>query len=200
MSYILDALKKAEAERNPDTRASLALGEAERRRHRTLLYVVIAALLANAVVLLWLFLPESDQGPAAVTPGAERAASPSASTTERVASPGPSTTGPSPTGDRVPEIMPATGPLPAAPAPTPTPVRTTLAALPAADRARFPALAFSTHVYADDPTLRAVVVNGTRLKEGDRLESLEVAEITESGAVFAFGNYLVSVPVLEGWN
>ena len=70
----------------------------------------------------------------------------------------------------------------------------------AAEQARFPTLNFSTHIYADDPDLRAIVVNGTRLVEGDRLGQVRLTEITEEGAVFAFENRLVAVSVLDGWN
>jgi hypothetical protein len=59
---------------------------------------------------------------------------------------------------------------------------------------------FSTHIYAEEADLRAIVVNGIRLQEGDRVENLRLEEITEEGAVFAFENQLVSVSVLETWN
>ena len=72
--------------------------------------------------------------------------------------------------------------------------------LPSAQRARFPELTFSTHIYADDADLRAIVVNGTRLEEGDRLENLSLSEITEDGAVFRFEDRLVLVSVLDGWD
>lgn len=80
--------------------------------------------------------------------------------------------------------------------PEPTPV----SSLPSAQRARFPTLEFSTHVYADDADLRAVVVNGTRLEQGDRLGNMRLEEITEDGAVFRFEGRLVSVSVLDAWN
>lgn len=79
------------------------------------------------------------------------------------------------------------------------PTRVTLNELPAGARARFPGLSFSTHVYADDATLRALVVNGQRLSEGDRVGSLLLTEITEEGAVFGFEDYLVSISVLDSW-
>jgi hypothetical protein len=61
-------------------------------------------------------------------------------------------------------------------------------------------LEFSTHIYADEADLRAIVVNGVRLKEGDRLDNVRLQEITEEGAVFAFENQLVSISVLDSWN
>jgi hypothetical protein len=78
-------------------------------------------------------------------------------------------------------------------------LRVDLDRLPAEVRRRFPGLAFSTHVYAEDASLRALVVNGTRLVEGDRLGALTLEEITEEGAVFGFERYLVAVSVLETW-
>ena len=47
--------------------------------------------------------------------------------------------------------------------------------------------------------LRAVVANGTRLQEGDRLNDVTVEEITEDGVIVAFENYLVEIPVIESW-
>lgn len=221
MSYILDALKKAEADRDPDTRASLAFEQRERRRQRLLTYVVLAALLANALILVWVFMPEQWRpAPAAATDLQSSPERPTA--TPPAANPGLDTE------------APARAPAPAAVVPTPAranpaaPVRATvptvrvapgetvigpdtasvavasapqrLADLPSDVRRRFPELNFSTHVYADDPDLRAIVVNGTRLMEGDRIGNVTVREITEDGAVFAFEGRLVAVPVLEDWN
>lgn len=229
MSYILDALKKAEAERDPDTRASLALAQHQSSRQRLLLYGVIVALLVNAVVLVWLFFPESGPGSTASVPAATAMAEPPARPRSAVAGPG---------SDSAPRFTPAPPPQPtyqaasAAPPPraaqslpgaqrdgtptapategsqriTPPPSardtrsRVTLAGLSPDARARFPELAFSTHIYADDPNLRAVVVNGTRLVEGDALAGMRVHEITAAGAVFAFEDQLVSIAVLEDWN
>ena len=83
-----------------------------------------------------------------------------------------------------------------APAAEPVPV----SSLPDAQRRRFPNLEFSTHIYADDAALRAIVVNGSRLEEGDRLQNLVLSQITEDGGVCRFEGRLVSVSVLDGWN
>jgi len=195
MSYILDALKKAEADRDPDARASLAIEQRERRRHRLLIYFVLAALLANAVVLVWLFFPETPATTGQTTPIGSRS------------TPGPDLERPMVRESPPSELSGGARSSSVHSEPTPPPkstppavVSTTLAALPAAARSRFPELTFSTHIYADDPSLRAVVVNGTRLTEGDSVDGVRVDEITESGAVFAFERYLVSVPVLEDWD
>ena len=167
MSYILDALKKTEAENDPDVRASLAIDRGDRRRQRVVQGFVTAALLINAVVLLWLFVPRDSITEAELT-----TAAPAVLPTETL---------------QVAQIEPA--PL----------RRLALAALPAAVRREFPQLVFSTHVYADDPALRAVVVNGQRLTEGNSLGALYLNEITENGVVFATGDYLVDIAVLDDW-
>ena len=66
-------------------------------------------------------------------------------------------------------------------------------------RGRFPGLVFSTHVYAQDPDLRAVVANGQRLMEGGRIDGAVVRAITETGAVVEFEGYLVDIPIIAEW-
>ena len=44
--------------------------------------------------------------------------------------------------------------------------------------------------------MRAVVVNGQRLSEGDQFEDMVLEEITESGVVVRFENYLITISVL----
>ncbi len=231
MSYILDALKKAEADRDPEARASLAMAQHQRRRSRWLAYVIVIALIANAAILLWLFLPQPQQQttaregappaaaqqaqqepmrqPQQAPPPARNIAQPSApaavetTPTQRPTTPAAISTSPSAqaaqprmaaetaTGETI--IGPGSAPAPAS---EPLPV----SSLPPGQRERFPALSFSTHIYADDADLRAIVVNGTRLEEGDRLDDLYLHRITEDGAVFRFEGRLVSVSVLDEWN
>ncbi len=204
MSFILDALKKAEADRDPEARASLALAQHDQRRNRILAYGLVVALIANAAVLLWLFYPDAE-------PEAEPAAGPASAGVERTAPADTAdTTAPQRTRTDAPtrQMPPPPVSTPAqrqsvrapvsASAPDPTPV--SVNSLSGEQRRRFPSLAFSTHIYAEDSDLRAVVVNGVRLKEGDQLENVRLYEITEDGAVFIFENRLVSVSVLDAWN
>jgi hypothetical protein len=79
-------------------------------------------------------------------------------------------------------------------------VRLALRELPADARGRFPGLAFSTHVYSEHADLRAVVANGQRLIEGDRIQGVQIDEITETGVVLAFERFLVEVPVFTDWD
>jgi general secretion pathway protein B len=195
MSYILDALKKAEADADPDLRASLELNRQQHRAHSWGLYLIAAALIGNLAVLVWLFGPYSDNSVTTVAPAAEQAvrADPESATAP--------TSSPEPTPPTAKESVSRV--VPAEPQPTPAvsePIHTNLAGMSDAARDRFPELSFSTHVYAADPSLRAVVVNGERLTEGDRLGNLRLTNITETGVVFRFENYLVSISVLDDWD
>jgi hypothetical protein len=187
MSYILQALKKTEAENDPDVRASLAIDRNTQQRQRIIQGFVIAALVINAGVLLWLFYP--NEAPISAPPVI----------VATVREPAPIALAAS--------AAPAFVTLPATPAPgvvedassTFTPLLE-LDALPAAVRNRFPPLDFSTHVYADDPSLRAVVVNGQRLTQGEAMGELQLSEITEDGVIVRFESYLIGISVLDSWN
>jgi general secretion pathway protein B len=209
MSYILDALKKSEAENDPAAAANLALTQQrESARNRTIAALIVVALLANAAVLLWIFRPEpgSWQAPASPPVAAGR---PEAEPQGPAQRPQPATPPPASPEVSAPREVAAADvpvidqappePALAAPKRPPARIRTQLADLPDDPRSRFPGLAFSTHVYAEDALLRAVVANGTRLQEGDRLNDVTVEEITEDGVIVAFENYLVEIPVIESW-
>lgn len=202
MSYILDALKKAEAEQNPDIRASMALERNAQHKHRSLLILVVAALLANAAILTWLFypttaplptmhqqplpLPVAEEPALAIVakPTVQRNVEPTQAALNQLALNQPAAVEkkPEPAFQNPPELIPIS-----------------VGALSAQQKSRFPGMVFSTHIYATDPALRALVVNGARLEEGDSFESLKLEEITESGAVFVFEQYLVSVSVVDDW-
>jgi hypothetical protein len=227
MSYILDALQKAEADQDPDARASLAIAQHARDRQRLIGYGVIAALLVNALILVWLFFPEPGESPTAgaIPTGTSATPAPSGASENhpKPVEAAPDRVEPADTGTvalRIPQPAPA--PQPAVrptestaqsvtPVRTPTPRATarsspaaprpvTLAGLPSELRSRFPELRFSMHIHGDEPGLSAVVINGRRLVEGDSIEGLTVHRITESGAVFRYEGYLVDVPVLDSWD
>ncbi len=206
MSYILDALKKTEAENDPDVRASLAIDRGDRRRQRIVRGFVTTALLINAAVLLWLFAPRDNITEAELTtaplqaqpltpvPTRLPAAVPQAPAAQQEAA-----AQQAPAAQEEPAVLPTETVQVAQISPATPLRRLALAELPAAARREFPQLEFSTHVYADDPALRAVVVNGQRLTEGNSLGALYLNEITENGVVFATGDYLVDIPVLDDW-
>ena len=249
MSYILEALKKSEAERQPEpdtTPVSFSPGAPATPPRRDARWIALI-LVINAVILVWLFFPsdltgerelgddlpdpvvQADDSPPAqenytyqppasthVPQYAERRA-PAAPAATRAATTTDSTA--SPAGEEI-VITPdtrrqnlaraerAASTAPPVEAPTPEPATEaeypdesviSIDDLPARDRADFPQLRFSTHVFASDADLRAMVVNGRRLTEGARFEEMTLHRITETGAIFDYRGHLVAVSVLDTW-
>lgn len=222
MSLILDALRRADAERQrggvPGLHAQTGITlpthggtgpQAASRQHWLLLGAVGALLLAGLAVLAWLRIGTPAPVPAAALPVAVPAAvlvaTPAAAPVAATAASAPPQPGvlaatpapalPQPAG--MPPQPAGVPPRPAAaphgPAPTallPRPVaapalpRTpaaqqvaaaaaqrlpTLADLPEALRRALPAMTLGGSMYAEQPALRMVIINGQVVHEGDRL-------------------------------
>lgn len=199
MSYILDALRRADAERERGgvpglhTQAMPELGDDERRaRPRGLQpwhWVVMGLAGGLAVALAWQWSGSSETAPAAPAPAQPP---PVARATEPPpASPLP--TSPAPVSPVAvapaaapamapPAVAPAIAPMraappaasavaaaPAAPAAAEPQRIASLAALPAELRAGMPALAFGGSIYSNTPANRLLIVNGQLLHEGESL-------------------------------
>jgi hypothetical protein len=161
MSYILDAIKKSEAERNlgvsPGALAAPMLASRSTTSFR--IATVIVVLNVSALGGWWLW---QDRTTGMVLP---TAAAPALSQ-ERV------------------------DPSPPMAKPIPTPQPKPPAALPE----------FSTHVFADDPQLRAVTLDGRRLTEGQLIgPGMRLLEITESGVVLDYYGERIEFDVLQDW-
>jgi general secretion pathway protein B len=214
MSYILDALKKSELERTRNAAPSLiATAPVPTRTRARVLITIAAALFANAVIfgVWWLWPKTVSNTPAAemtVTTGADAPASIVAETTPTTPAPEaaaslPATVAP----PRVPTVQPppvASIPPPAAKAkPTPAPrvdKPIPFNALSPDEQHAFDGLTFSTHLFADDPSFRAVTVNGRQYKEGDTLANgLLLSEITEEGVVIESRGKRVELSILQDW-
>jgi type IV secretory pathway VirB10-like protein len=206
MSLVLDALRRQQAEQEPGAAVTLALAAEHRHRQHVWMGVLAVALTLNAAVLAWIFLGRDG----AQSPGADPAALavlvPSEAATLAADAPVPAAPAPAPdvATTPAPAAQPATTPVTVAPAPPAAPLRVIverlpLDALPSSVRARLPGIAFSTHVYAADPSQRNIVANGERLQEGESVRGLLIREITETGVVIEFENYLVEVPVFTEW-
>ncbi len=62
------------------------------------------------------------------------------------------------------------------------------------------AIRFSSHIFANDASLRMVVINGQSLREGSRFGSgLLLKTVTEEGVVIAYQNHEVPISVLNQW-
>ncbi len=200
MSYILDALQKSSAEGNPVI--SLLGSDARHRKHRLIGSMIVVALLANAVVFAWLFWPERVAPRQTTQPTAATQEAGQTKMKQEVSSQSRSQNLPHPT-DR-PEPPPSTALAKNPPGPPldeslGSQKTITLGDLPTPARSAFPDIEFSTHIYAEDHTLRAIVANGQRLTQGDSIRGLKLIEITPEGVIFRYQEYLIAISVLAMW-
>ncbi len=212
MSFILDALRKSEIERQRQSGPIIAeFPVARDDRRLPIALVAIAALLAlNAAVVLYFVLRDARAPEAA--PLATAAPPATGNTPPAVATPA-SPTASAPQSGLGAAAMPDETPLdeptelygepatlpPDAPdptllpdAPVSRPGVTYSEALPddapAIEAATgLPQLTIDLHIYADNPAKRAVFINGRRYTQGARLaEGPVVEEITREGAVLSY--------------
>ena len=200
MSYILDALKKSEAERSRGSVPTLLIPAQTQFRSSVVVWVIVFALIVNAgLIAAWMFWP-------ATQPTAARAPQTEPSTT---ASTSPNNIAMSRAEPSIPDVPVTSAAAPAAAAveePLPPPVETVAPTRiepptsPSAGEAATPAFSFSTHVYASDPSMRAVTMNGKRFVEGDTISAgVTLKEITESGVVLDINGRIVPMDVLQDW-
>jgi general secretion pathway protein B len=206
MSFILDALKKAESERSRASGPVLVDVRIAppRRRLPAWAWVLGAVLVANLALLSWLVL----RTPPAVVAGQAAAPVPAAAQgaatnggVQRVPSPVPM---PGPVAPAAPAAMqaapyvtpepslplvdPARSTTPTAP-PVVKPVPRSGGALLTAKQLQatgvsLPPLLLNLHVYDPSPSLRYVLMNGLRLAEGEFTpDGIKVDTITEDGVV-----------------
>jgi len=219
MSYILEALRKADAERErgavPDLHAQLlppgaAEAQAESPRTSVLPWLAVGVLLAIVAGGGWYLLARDE--PVAVAPpvpavavSAASAASAvqavasapavAASVAEPVATPPPK-----PVAKAAPPRRP---PPPRAPPRSEPPVAKAVATvrvpplseLPADLRQQVPQLVIGGSVYSPQASARMVVVNGQVFQEGSNLApELKLEQIRQKAAVFSIRGQLFEVP------
>lgn len=180
MSYILEALRKAERERSlgqtPDLRTLHNAPVALRRRLWPWLLTV--ALLLNVAVLALLWLPGRES---ALTVPAPAASAPPAVITPPVPVPAPAPVAVLPPAPVLPAPAPAPSPAPrlsqqeSAPVPSPAPLPLSSSTLPP--------LNLDVHVYSEQPDKRFVLINGRRYREGDWLDAGPLVERIVAGGV-----------------
>lgn len=195
MSYILDAIRKSEAERNRGVSPGALASISERPISPGSRPVWIAIILTNVVLLggWWLW-----QSPSGVAEPPNRAAANESRKPPVQTQPSASPT--SPASPAPAESL--TSQTPRVPATSESTTSLRESAAPARPQAvRRPALPeVSTHVFADDPALRAVTVHGRRLTEGELIEpGLRLEEITETGVIVEFQGQSFEFDVLQDW-
>lgn len=200
MSFILDALKKSEAERQRQAGAEFAAIPSGTGESRSLkwLWILIGLLVVNFAVLAGLLLrparPPAQPAAipsAAVDQAAEAAAGAAPSFEEQVAR----------AREREAELqaaVPAEEATQRAPAPAPTRPPASTATEKSAMLPRFnelraegvlqlPDLHLDIHVYSDVPEERFAFINMHKLREGERLDEGPVLQsITPEGVVLAY--------------
>jgi general secretion pathway protein B len=221
MSYILDALKKAEAERergqvpglNAATPASRPDELSEGQHLPSWVWALLGALMMLIAALVWSLTGRDD----APTPNqaqeatAARPASP-ATTPGPLAAPPPTTHLPEQTQAPAfePEASLPAVPMPAParrarqiPAPTPAPAEPntsadqrvyTISELPEDIRQALPSLQFGGAMYSDQPSSRMLIINSKAFHEGDHvMADLVLREIRLRSAVLVYRGHAYSV-------
>lgn len=215
MSYILDALKKAEAERergqvpglNASTPAPRPDDEPfEGHRLPSWAWAALGALMTLVAALVWA-LTERDPAPAPAPPAVQQAVMPQPA---QPMHPAPVATAREPWMPPAPAdtvLVPANvARTPAAQSPKlePPAAKATrngsdqrihaLNELPDDVRQALPALSFGGAMYSDQPASRMLIINGQAFHEGDRItDELHLREIKLRSAVLVFKGYAYAV-------
>jgi general secretion pathway protein B len=195
MSFILDALKKSEAERNRQSGPTLIDMRIAPPRRRLPLWIIALTviLLANLAVLAIVLLRSPAAEPSAAAPAAVQVAP--AVAISAATAPAPSNALPPPV--LVETLPPRTAAQPPAPAiiqqpgTLPRPGEE-LADLPSAEELRLegvalPELRLALHVYDANPAVRYMLLNSQRMREGDTTsDGIRLERITETGAILSW--------------
>ena len=236
MSYILDALKKNQAEQAGDgVTLRVQSNRTSSASRGVLVYILATVVLVNLGLLGWIFKDELHRNtPAQPTnvppasaanevlkndleaatkrpppdptnqPNATPTAGSAAKTTSPAAMPRsttgtPATVQPPSASSSAPNVAAA---RPGKAESTRTPIA--LAALPAGEQIIYREFNYSSHIYTDDPSLCAIVIDGQRLKAGDAFKGLKIHAITEAGVIFDETrrgvSRLIEVSIFELWN
>lgn len=214
MSYILDALKRADAERErtgvpglhaqPDAMAPLRQQSTPSRWGRGLTLLAILALGSATLAWLW-FSAATPSTPAPVgTPDRAAVSTVPAPVPKAQAAPGAEPEPPpAPLAARQPAPAEVVAALPHTESPKPAPPAAAhtdqarlyaLGDLPADVRQALPALAVGGSMYSPSAAHRMVILNGQVFREGDQLaEGLSVEQIGLKATVLAFRGYRIEL-------
>lgn len=203
MSYILDALRKADAQRESDPargiHAQPAVATAARATAGTPAWAWAGAALCGAAVVAYAVWPAArPQPPAPTGPVAATAPEPAPVVVPVATQVSPPAPPPLPTpvvARPAPPPEPAAVIAAAAPAPAPEPARIlAFAELPAAVRGELPKLAISGGVHSENAAQRMLIVGGQVVNEGAELAPGVVLEqIRPRTAVLRYKDYRYSV-------
>ena len=195
MSYILDALRKSERDRQPTDLATLTpvqRSRSQKRSNRWLISLVLV-LAGNMVLLVYLTF---GRGALDNLVPASTSASASASASAGSLPTGSSERNATDTNVQQLDTSPiATDPLGVEEAVTIRPAVQT-------DEMRqlLASLTFTSHVFADDPALRSVMIDGRFFREGDSpQQGVALVSITSTGVVLRYRGREIAYNVMEQW-
>lgn len=196
MSYVLDALKKTQAAQTGDP-ISVKLTPVSRRTNLPVV-ILSVALFANVVLVsAYLLFGRSESSILATE-------APSIKRSVPESTPRPDATRANPARLPVLAISPEQPIKPSQDAPEPAPRQAavnqvpettqpktralidvfTITDLAPGERAAYADLSFTSHIYTEAKDLRALVIDGERVKIGDRFKALTIYDITETGVIF----------------
>ena len=209
MSFILDAIKKSESERQrsrqPDVHSlqdSVPAIKSEPSRSNRLFLLIIAVVIIVAATW-WLWLQVAPQLSSKLSPrlvemlqGSQAVQGNQASAVEASASTSKALSPASPISNKVDNLN-RYSPDDAVP---PNSQIKELWQLPADYQSTIPTLEFSFHVFSNDPAERMIIINGRRMREGQMVSrGLTLRVITETGVILHSGDQFFHVDVIEKW-
>ncbi len=189
MSYILDALNKAEKDRQQQTPASVSSAAIQRKpvpqaKRKYGLYLMVLGL---GVLMLWILLGQKDTSPQQTLTRQETHVIPSKTKPETQ----PKAVKPQPTQ----EIATTSNPAPKKVASIPN-----IMALDSSFRNQLPAITISAHVYSDDADKRMVIINNQVRHEQQYIaEQLQLTRITPHGIELQYQGTSFSMTVKDKW-
>jgi general secretion pathway protein B len=181
MSFILDALKKAESERNRQLGPVLmnARVAPPRRPLPAWGWVLAVVLVANLAVLAWLLLRTPSPAPEVIDAGAAGDAAPRV-TASPAAPDGTAATAAAPPVSTTATIQPRA----ASPSLSSDAEQLPTAQELQAQGVALPELQLNLHIYDPEPVHRSILLNGQRLREGEFTPGgVRVERITEQSVV-----------------
>lgn len=201
MSYVLDALKKSQAEQTGDP-ISVNMTSVSRRTNLPIV-ILSVALFANVVLVGAYLLFERSQSasfantaPPIDTGVRESVPWPEVPPANRTSLPVLATSPEQPSKPSNAVLEPAPSPAAASEASGMTQPETravidvlTINDLTPDERALYQDLSFTSHIYTEARDLRALVIDGERVRIGDRFKALTIHDITETGVIFEENQY-----------
>lgn len=227
MSYILEALKKAELKQEqeePSKVPTFLAGHVREPVSRSRWpYVLIIALLLNAALVTWLLIPGKSRSPAVVAPtvqqhtvatrpakaiNKENTAKAAVSDASREVLNVPVASGPAPLVIVEKPKSPSATPTPTRPIespstssperPRPTGKVLSLNEVPPTIRNSLPEFRISGHAYTPEPSTRVARINEKILQEGQDLSpGLRLEEIIRGGVIMTYEGYRFRINIKE---